>query len=146
MAAPYFLATLLLLTGLVASTPSPRQIRRQDASATTSAENTICGDIINDVNDGEEHRSSTLHSGAKLTEPGYFYFYASDAFACLSSVPFNDAVALRFIDYYNTTLQFQSTLSYLKTPPTGYQQPAVDLVAGLQGIKNNVTAGVYKNQ
>jgi hypothetical protein len=61
-------------------------------------------------------------------------------------VPLNDAVALRFIDYYNTTLQFQSTLAYLKSPPEGYQQPAVDLLAGLQDIKDNITAGAYQNQ
>lgn len=74
------------------------------------------------------------------------YFVASYAFECLTSVPFNDDVALRFIDYYNTTLQFQSTLAYLKDPPPGYQQPSVDLLDGLQQIKNNVTAGIYKNQ
>jgi hypothetical protein len=64
----------------------------------------------------------------------------------LTSVPFNEAVAVRFINYYNTTIQFQSTLSYLKNPPTGYQQPTVDFQGGLEKIKNNVTSGVYKNQ
>lgn len=73
-------------------------------------------------------------------------FYASDAFACLSSVPFNAAVALRFIDYYNTTMQFQSTLAYLKNPPPGYQQPAVDFLGELGQIRDNVLAGAYKNQ
>lgn len=77
---------------------------------------------------------------------GLILFSASDAFACLSSVPFNDAVALRFLDYYNTTMQFQSTLAYLKNPPPGYQQPAVDFLDGLLQIKNNVTSGIYKNQ
>lgn len=55
-------------------------------------------------------------------------------------------MALRFIDYYNTTMQFQSTLAYLKDPPEGYQQPAVDLIDGLSVIKQNITAGYYKNQ
>jgi hypothetical protein len=64
----------------------------------------------------------------------------------LKRVPFNDAVATRFIDYYNMTLQFQSTLAFLKDPPPGYQQPAVDVSEVLQQIQSNVTAGNYKNQ
>lgn len=35
---------------------------------------------------------------------------ASLAYACLTSVPFNSAVALGFLDYYHDTLKFQSTL------------------------------------
>lgn len=77
---------------------------------------------------------------------GYTIFPAEAAFECLTSVPFNGAVATRFIDYYNTTIQFQSTLAYLKDPPQGYQQPAVDVLQGLQQIQQNVTAGYYKNQ
>lgn len=73
-------------------------------------------------------------------------FYADGVFACLQSVPFNDAVATRFIDYYNMTLQFQSTLAFLKDPPTSYQQPPVDVQQVLRQIQSNVTAGYYKNQ
>ena len=61
-------------------------------------------------------------------------------------MPFNDAVALRFVDYYNTTIQFQSTLAFLRNPPAAYQQPAVDVLQGLQQIKQNITSGVYKSQ
>lgn len=77
---------------------------------------------------------------------GYHYFYAVDAFDCLSSVPFVADVALRFIEYYNTTMQFQSTLAYLRDPPADYQQPAVDFFQVLEQIKANVTAGAYVNQ
>jgi hypothetical protein len=77
---------------------------------------------------------------------GSLIFYASDVYECLTSVPFNDAVATRFINYYNTTLQFQSTLAYLKNPPQGYQQPAVDVLQGLQQIQQNVTDGHYPNE
>ncbi|ETS73430.1 hypothetical protein PFICI_15035 [Pestalotiopsis fici W106-1] len=118
---------IFFLVGLCSSTPTPRRVARQVASETTDNP-TICGDIIDLVNEGN------------------LFFYASDAFACLTSVPFNQAVAVRFIDYYNTTIQFQSTLSYLKNPPVGYQQPAVDFEGELQKIKANATAGVYKNQ
>lgn len=119
----------ILLSGAL-STPTPvvrpKAVRvRQESDEPQS---TACGDIIDSVNEG------------------YAYFYATDAYDCLTSVPFNSAVATRFLDYINTTVQFQSTLAYLKSPPSEYQQPAVDVLAGLQSIKNNVTTGVYKNQ
>jgi len=91
-------------------------------------QSTACGEIIDGVNNGSA------------------YFYASSAYACLTSVPFHSAVAIRFIDYINTTIQFQSTLAYLKSPPPGYQQPAVDVLARLEKIKTNATTGVYQNQ
>lgn len=74
------------------------------------------------------------------------FFLASEAYACLTSVPLNIDVALRFIEYYNTTLQFQSTLAFLKDPPPGYQQPAVDVLQGLEEIHQNLMTGVYHNQ
>lgn len=89
---------------------------------------TICGAIVCDAN------------------YGYSLFYARDAFECLTTVPFNAAVALRFIDYYNTTMQFQSTLAYLRDPPPGYQQPPVHFFQELENIKNNVTEGRYANE
>jgi hypothetical protein len=64
----------------------------------------------------------------------------------LISVPFNPAVATRFIKYLNDTIQFQSTLAYLRDPPVGYQQPAVDIPSELVKIQNNITAQVYRNQ
>ena len=64
----------------------------------------------------------------------------------MTSVPFNAAVASNLIQYYNTTLQFQSTLAYLSNPPQGYQQPAVDVLNQLELIQQNVTAGYYQNE
>ncbi|KAF2130075.1 hypothetical protein P153DRAFT_315688 [Dothidotthia symphoricarpi CBS 119687] len=105
--------------------PKSVRARQQDLAASQS---TACGAIIDDLNDG------------------YAYHWASDAYACLTSVPFNDAVATRFIKYLNETLQFQSTLAYLKNPPTGYQQPAVDVLSELSKIQTDVTSRVYRNQ
>ncbi|KAI9692521.1 MAG: hypothetical protein M1822_006752 [Bathelium mastoideum] len=48
--------------------------------------------------------------------------------------------------YWNDTLQFQSTLDYLKTPPAGYQQPAVDLIAGLNEIHTSIIDGGFANE
>jgi hypothetical protein len=61
-------------------------------------------------------------------------------------VPFNPAVASRFLDYYNDTLQFQSTLTYLKDPPRSYQQPGVDLLGGLAALKQGIDDGIFPNQ
>lgn len=118
---------------VVVHAQSPSRIRSRASltkrDAAPAPNPTICGDIIDVVNT----------KGSRL-------FYASDAYECLMSVPFNAAVAHRFIDYYNTTIQFQSTLAYLKNPPSGYQQPPVDVAAQLARIRQNVTSGVYKNQ
>ncbi|GKT51059.1 LOW QUALITY PROTEIN: peptidase S41 family protein ustP [Colletotrichum spaethianum] len=43
-------------------------------------------------------------------------------------------------------MQFQSTLSYVKNPPPGYQQPAFDFMGELEKLKHNVTVGVFKSQ
>jgi hypothetical protein len=121
-------------------------VKRQDATPTSPdvAQSTICGDIVVASNNGMtklKFRRSLL-----IIVTGYSIFLASDAYECLQSVPFNGAVAARFIDYYNETLQFQSTLAYLKDPPTGYQQAPVDVDKVLAAIKANATAGVYPNQ
>ncbi|KAJ8112158.1 hypothetical protein OPT61_g5418 [Boeremia exigua] len=103
-----------------------------EPSTTSSAPNTqstACGDIIDAVDN-----------------QGYQFFAASYAFECLTSVPFNSAVASRFIAYWNETLQFQTTLAYLKNPPEGYQQPKVDFEAELRRIQQRVDAGAYNNQ
>lgn len=86
------------------------------------------------------------HGSVKLTWKGYQFFEAIYAYECLTSVPFNSAVASRFIAYWNETLQFQSTLAYLKSPPEGYQQPAVDFASELARIQQRVDTGAYHNQ
>ena len=75
-----------------------------------------------------------------------FVFPAKQAYDCLTSVPFNAAVATRFLKYYNDTIQFQSNLAYLKNPPSSYQQPPVDLVGGLAQIQQAVDTGKFANE
>jgi hypothetical protein len=99
------------------------------ASPTSSAPapvSTACGTIVNSIDT--------------------YIFNASLAFECLTSVPFNPAVATRFLHYYNDTLQFQSTLTYLKNPPRSYQQPGVDLIGGLNQLQEAVNSGTFSNQ
>lgn len=73
-------------------------------------------------------------------------FRAKQAYDCLISVPFVPAVASRFIKYYNDTVQFHSTLEYLRNPPEGYQQPATDILSGLEHIQNSIEQGAFSNQ
>ena len=74
------------------------------------------------------------------------YFAALDVYNCLIEVPFNQTVATQFLKYYKDTLEFQSTLTYLKNPPSSYQQPGVDLLGGLDRIQRDVDTGVFDNQ
>lgn len=73
-------------------------------------------------------------------------FDAKIVYDCLTSVPFNPAVATRFLKYYNDTLQFQTNLNYLKSPPPSYQQPAIDLIGGLKKIQEDIDNAIFPNQ
>jgi hypothetical protein len=84
--------------------------------------------------------------GTIVNSEDTYIFNASLAYDCLTSVPFNPAVATRFLQYYNDTLQFQSTLAYLKNPPTSYQQPGVDLLGGLEELQQAIINGIFSNQ
>jgi hypothetical protein len=61
-------------------------------------------------------------------------------------VPFNAAVASRLLKYYNDTISFHSTLSYLKSPPPSYQQPSIDLIAEFQKLQDGIDGGIFPNQ
>lgn len=73
-------------------------------------------------------------------------FNARKVYDCLINVPFNPAVGSRLIKYINDTIQFQSTLAYLAHPPPAYQQPAVDLLAGLTELQRRVDQGLFANE
>lgn len=64
----------------------------------------------------------------------------------MRTVPFLASVAKEFIQYLNDSIQFQSTLAYLASPPPQYQQPAVDLVAGIKSIARQVDNGNFTSQ
>ncbi|PVI08225.1 hypothetical protein DM02DRAFT_156160 [Periconia macrospinosa] len=108
----------------------PNKVRARNAATagTPAVQSTICGDIVADV------------------DKGFTHFLAEDAYQCLTSVPFNPSVATRFLKYWNETVQFQSTLAYLKNPPAGYQQPPVDVVKEVAKIQERIDSGYYTNQ
>ncbi|KAI9655312.1 MAG: hypothetical protein M1821_005459 [Bathelium mastoideum] len=112
-------------------------------SAAPASENT---DASSSASDNSLPSPSSKACSDIVNSADSYFFDASQVHACLTSVPFNAAVASRFISYINYTLQFQSTLAYLKTPPPGYQQPAVDLLGGLTQIQQHIDDGAYRNQ
>ena len=73
-------------------------------------------------------------------------FIPSDVYACGQDVPINETLAISQISWIKEFIQFQSTLAYLKNPPTGYLLPPVDLVGGLDAIAKNTAAGHYENE
>ncbi|KAF2455616.1 hypothetical protein BDY21DRAFT_68796 [Lineolata rhizophorae] len=42
--------------------------------------------------------------------------------------------------------EFQSTMSYLEDPPSSYAEPAVDILSGLNEIKQKISDGEYTNE
>jgi hypothetical protein len=73
-------------------------------------------------------------------------FKPSEVYACLQDVPINVTLAVAQIDWIQQFISFQSTLAYLKEPPSSYPFPAVDIVAGLDSIRNKADAGTYENE
>ncbi|KAL8672149.1 MAG: hypothetical protein Q9168_003372 [Polycauliona sp. 1 TL-2023] len=90
--------------------------------------------------------NTTGDACGRLFEGAESLFPALDAYNCLISIPLNQTVASDFLQYYRDTLEFQSTLTYLKTPPSSYQQPATDLLAGLDQIRRELGTGIFNNQ
>ncbi|KAJ5744590.1 hypothetical protein N7533_009460 [Penicillium manginii] len=105
------------------STPSLSSSNALAISA--SVNSTLCGSLIRES-----------HNVVKATE----------AYDCLRTVPFHAGVARELIHYLNETIQFQSTLAYLASPPPEYQQPAVDLVAGLASIARRIDGGNFTSE
>ncbi|KAG4412855.1 hypothetical protein IFR04_014016 [Cadophora malorum] len=120
----YTLICVLLSSGTQAA-PSSKSAASQ-VKREAPPQSTACGDIV---------RDATVNQ-----------FPASKVYECLTSVPFNPAVASRFLKYYKDSVQFQSTLAYLKTPPASYLQPPVDLLGGLDVIQTKIDTGAFANQ
>ncbi|KAK2055612.1 peptidase S41 family protein [Colletotrichum caudatum] len=68
------------------------------------------------------------------------------AFDCLQSVPNKPGPAKELITSLKAYVQWQSTLSWLKSPPASYMLPAVDIEGGLDEISGKAEAGQYKSE
>ncbi|KAH7351211.1 hypothetical protein BKA65DRAFT_605684 [Rhexocercosporidium sp. MPI-PUGE-AT-0058] len=74
----------------------------------------------------------------KVNSPG--------TYDCLLSAPLNPTAATALIESILPYIEWQSSSSYLKSPPPGYQFPSVDIFARLYAILDNIKTGVYNNE
>jgi hypothetical protein len=56
---------------------------------------------------------------------------------CLTSVPLNATAATALVEAILPYLEWQTTTSYLKDPPSTYLVPGVDLNAKFQNVRTN---------
>ncbi|KAF4983450.1 hypothetical protein FZEAL_1179 [Fusarium zealandicum] len=66
--------------------------------------------------------------------------------ACLKSVPVDKERDLGLLDYLEPLISFQSTLEILADPPEEYLFPGVDVLGGLEVIRDNLKKNKYKSQ
>ncbi|KAF2626622.1 peptidase S41 family protein-like protein [Macroventuria anomochaeta] len=82
-------------------------------------------------------------SGSRLRFPSV---EAELAYACLKSVPIVAEAANFTVNSVKQMVEFQSTITYLKDPPTGWPNEPVDILAGLDEIASKVNDGTYTNE
>lgn len=68
------------------------------------------------------------------------------AYTCLKSVPVIEEDAALTIEAIKQMAEFQSTITYLKDPPKGWPNEAVDIMAGLDDIARKVNGSEYNNE
>lgn len=68
------------------------------------------------------------------------------AWACMQSVPLNVTSALILVKDIIPYVNWQTTTSYLKNPPPGYLQAAVDIYGELATIQAKLSNGSYANE
>jgi hypothetical protein len=91
--------------------------------------------------------SSYIGSQAKATPQATSWNVPYElAEACHQSVPFMKDDALDLVDGLIAAMKFQSTLTYLKSPPADYPYPKVDLLGGLAEIRQKVQKGQYDGE
>ena len=72
---------------------------------------------------------------------------AQIAWDCLQSVPLNATAGIPWVQSLQPYINWQTTTSYLKNPPAGYLEPAVDVYGDLAAIISNLESGeVYTNE
>ncbi|KAL2061304.1 hypothetical protein VTL71DRAFT_7577 [Oculimacula yallundae] len=139
----------LLQLGLAASTFAQSTLISVTGSSVFSATSSIpvpsstslggCAPIA-------ELHQKTFEANTSATLRDVPLFSPSLALQCLTSVPIDKEAAVGLIKYFKPYLEFQSTLAWLKDPPKSYQQPAVDLMGGLENMTAQISAGSFTNQ
>ncbi|MCJ1265630.1 hypothetical protein MMC22_005510 [Lobaria immixta] len=71
---------------------------------------------------------------------------AEIAYNCLKSVPIVKEDALQIVTSLAPYFEFQTTIGFLKDPPSGYLLPGVDILGGLARIESHVRDDVYSSE
>ncbi|KAK3190935.1 hypothetical protein K4F52_002883 [Lecanicillium sp. MT-2017a] len=66
--------------------------------------------------------------------------------ACIKSLPVATERNLALLDYLRPYLEFQSTIELLKSPPEEYLLPGVDIIGGMEAMKEKLNNKSYQSQ
>ncbi|KAK5229439.1 hypothetical protein LTR72_000970 [Exophiala xenobiotica] len=131
-------ANYICLLPVLAGAVHAAAIATSNSSQTTTATTSIaaCAQV-----------SSYIGSQAKATPKATSWNVPYElAEACHQSVPFMKDDALDLVDGLIAAMKFQSTLTYLKSPPADYPYPKVDLLGGLAEIRQKVQRAQYDGE
>ncbi|KID62943.1 Peptidase S41 family protein ustP [Metarhizium brunneum] len=66
--------------------------------------------------------------------------------ACRKSLPVMQKANLKLLDYLRPYIEFQSTIELLKDPPPEYLLPGVDIMGGMQAMRQKLENNSYESQ
>ncbi|KAK2765932.1 hypothetical protein FQN54_007447 [Arachnomyces sp. PD_36] len=104
------------------------------AQSSSSSSNDACG------------RIGSFAENVPSSAGGLSGIPAKLAHDCLTSTPLEKELAAGFVDQIKEYFEFQSTLAYLKDPPSDYKMPSIDVMGTLDDIKEQVLDGTLTNQ
>ncbi|EXJ83955.1 hypothetical protein A1O3_04622 [Capronia epimyces CBS 606.96] len=139
-----FYAHFLLFCLCLASVARSQSVTSTSTTSTpTSTKTTTASTSIEPCAQVSSRISSSLAADASATS---FHLPPQLARDCSLSVPIVKQDALDLVDSLSAWLESQSTLAYLKNPPQGYLMNSVDLLGGLEDIRNKVSNGSYSGE
>lgn len=138
--------SVLAFTGLAVAALEPRQLMHRARNQPSYVHS-------RDISDSDAEPCkllSQVYEDAKdNSRPGDPVIVAvppSVGVRCLKSVPVDKKRDLALIDYILPLISFQSTLETLADPPEEYLFPGVDVLGGVEVIRDNLKKNKYNNQ
>ncbi|KAI9715401.1 MAG: hypothetical protein M1828_000861 [Chrysothrix sp. TS-e1954] len=85
--------------------------------------------------------SSAAHKSAQQID-----YRPSLVLECFHDIPINKSLSVELIRWIQSFVQFQTTLAWLKDPPSSYPRPPIDIVQSLDDIALRVDRGLYADE
>ncbi|KAK1992873.1 peptidase S41 family protein [Colletotrichum falcatum] len=142
----------LAAAAAVLAAPAPQQGQPTTTTSTTSTTSpttgtpTPSGTAPGGANNACAQIQPTLQKFRQANPKAPAQVPAQLAFDCLQSVPNKPGPAKELITSLKAYVQWQSTLTWLKSPPASYMLPPTDIEGGLDDIGNKAEAGQYKSE